>query len=117
MSLPRVGLGSRVYLVMAAAALGIPATGWAQAAPGATPPGVTAPELNPAARVPRPLPRDRDIFAPEPAGPCPLADSDVQVTLSSVTLHGATAVPAADFAEAYAEYIGDRKSTRLNPSH
>jgi hemolysin activation/secretion protein len=111
MRLPRVGLGSRVCLILASTALTAPADAWAQAAPGApspvpTPPGISAPELNPAARIPRPVPRDQDIFAPEQAGPCPLENSTVQVTLSSVTFRGATAVPAADFAAAYAEYIG-----------
>jgi hemolysin activation/secretion protein len=96
---------------LASTALTAPADAWAQAAPGApspvpTPPGISAPELNPAARIPRPVPRDQDIFAPEQAGPCPLENSTVQVTLSSVTFRGATAVPAADFAAAYAEYIG-----------
>ncbi|MDB5422735.1 MAG: ShlB/FhaC/HecB family hemolysin secretion/activation protein [Phenylobacterium sp.] len=111
MRLPRVGLGSRVCLFLASTAVTAPGVGWAQPAPAPVPPvanptGVTAPELNPAARVPRPVPRDQDIFAPEPAGPCPLESSTVQVTLSSVTFRGATAVSAADFAGAYAEYVG-----------
>jgi hemolysin activation/secretion protein len=69
--------------------------------------GASAPELNPAARLPHPPPpHDQDIFSPEPPGPCPLADSSVQVTLTSVTLRGSTAVAAKDFAAGYAEYIG-----------
>jgi len=112
MRLPRVGLGSRVCFILSSTALIAPAAAWAQPAP-AVPPGVSAPELNPAARVPRPVPRDQDIFAPEPAGPCPLEGSDVQVTLSSVTFHGATAVPASEFASAYADYIGKPQSVAV----
>lgn len=114
MRLPRVGLGSRVCMILASTALTAPAAALAQSAPAAAPPtGVSASELNPAARVPRSLPRDQDIFAPEPAGPCPLDGSDVQVTLSSVTFHGATAVTAADFAGAYAEYVGKPASVAV----
>ena len=50
--------------------------------------------------------KDVDVFAPEPPGPCPLADSNVQVTLNSVSLRGSTAVSADAFKGAYAEYLG-----------
>lgn len=111
MGAPRAGLGPRAFLVVAATTLAASASAWAQTLPAAppsppTPPGVSAPELNPAARVARPAPRDSDIFAPEPPGPCPLADSKVEVTLSSVTFRGATALKAADFAPTYREVVG-----------
>ena len=83
----------------------------AQTVPGgqvaaSTPAGISAPELNPAARVPRAASRDADIFAPEPPGPCPLADSAVEVGLTSVSFRGATALKAEDFGPAYREFIG-----------
>jgi hemolysin activation/secretion protein len=56
--------------------------------------------------VPRLQPRDTDIFQPEPPGPCPLADSDVQVTLGSVTFRGSTALKPEEFGPAYREFIG-----------
>jgi hemolysin activation/secretion protein len=62
--------------------------------------------LNPAARVASPAQRDADIFAPEPAGPCPLADSPVEITLSSVEFRGSTALKSAEFGAAYQEFIG-----------
>jgi len=80
----------------------------AQAAPpaGATP-GTSAAELNPDNRVARAAPsRGASAFAPEPPGPCPLETSDVQVTLSSVSFRGATAVSEAELRGAYADYIG-----------
>lgn len=84
---------------------------WAQTAPGPVQPpvsraGVTASELNPAARLPRAATRDSDLFAPEPPGPCPLTDSTVQVTLTSVTLLGSTALAPDAFTAAYAGEIG-----------
>jgi len=112
MNAPRAGLRSRVCLVLATTALTPPLASWAQTSPGArpaqpAPPGVSAPELNPAARLPRPQPRSsQDIFEPEPPGPCPLADSDLRVTLSSVAFRGATAVTPADLRGAYAEFLG-----------
>ena len=118
MRLPRVGLGPRACLVLASTALTAPSAVWAQPAPGAAPPavgvpGASAQELNPAARVPRPIPRDQDIFAPEQAGPCPLENSTVQVTLNSVTFRGATAVSAADLASAYSEDLGKPQSVAV----
>jgi hemolysin activation/secretion protein len=116
MRAPRVGLGTRTVLVFAATALTGSGAAWAQTAPGGVSPGgapvsaattgLSAPELNPAARVPRLQPRDTDIFQPEPPGPCPLADSDVQVTLGSVTFRGSTALKAEEFSPAYREFIG-----------
>src|SRR5665213_2458210 len=100
MRAPRVGLGARTVLAFAATALTGSGAAWGQTAPGGPPTGAippsavtagqSAPELNPAARVPRPQPRDTDVFQPEPPGSCPLADSDVQVTLGSVTFRGST---------------------------
>jgi hemolysin activation/secretion protein len=114
MRLPRVSLGSRVSFILATSAMTVASSAWAQPAPGVVTPtpagqtGTTAPELNPAARVPRPsLPRDQDVFAPEPPGPCPLENSTVQVTLSSVTFRGATAMPPEAFAGTYSQYIGN----------
>ncbi|HLZ73662.1 ShlB/FhaC/HecB family hemolysin secretion/activation protein [Phenylobacterium sp.] len=112
----RVGLGTRTVLAFAATALTGSGAAWAQTAPGGAPPGtippsaaatgLSAPELNPAARVPRLQPRDTDIFQPEPPGPCPLADSDVSVTLGAVTFRGSTALKAEDFGPTYREFIG-----------
>jgi hemolysin activation/secretion protein len=111
MGAPRAGLGPRAFLAITATALATSGSAWSQALPGAppaaaAPAGVSAPELNPAARVARPAPRDADIFAPEPPGPCPLADSKVEITLSSVTFRGATALKAGDFARTYREFVG-----------
>jgi len=107
MGAPRVGRGRRAIPALAAAILALSGPALAQIAPGPPPAaGLTAPELNPAARAPRPPPRDADVFAPEPPGPCPLADSTVEVTLTSVSFRGATALGAADFAPAYREFIG-----------
>ncbi|MBS0360610.1 MAG: ShlB/FhaC/HecB family hemolysin secretion/activation protein, partial [Proteobacteria bacterium] len=83
---------------------------WAQAVPatpvaGATQ-GQSAQELNPAARAPRLQRQDTDVFAPEPPGPCPLADSAVEVTLGSVTFRGSTALKDQDFDAAYRPFIG-----------
>ncbi|HEX2818416.1 MAG TPA: POTRA domain-containing protein, partial [Phenylobacterium sp.] len=85
---------------------------FAQTAPGgapATPPvaGVSAPELNPATRVTPPTAaRDADIFTPEPPGPCPLADSTVEITLASVNFRGSTALKAEDFSRTYRDFVG-----------
>jgi hemolysin activation/secretion protein len=68
--------------------------------------GKSAPELNPAARAPRPAPRNNDIFAAEPPGPCPLTGSTVEVAISSVSFRGSTAVRDAAFRPAYAEFLG-----------
>lgn len=50
--------------------------------------------------------RSAGAFAPEPAGPCPLETSTVEVTLSSVAFRGSTAVGADALRGAYAEYLG-----------
>jgi hemolysin activation/secretion protein len=107
----RVGFAARAILAFAATALTGSGAAWAQTVPGGAPPagasaGLSAPELNPAARVPRLQARETDVFQPEPPGPCPLASSDVQVTLGSVTFRGATALSAEDFAPTYREFIG-----------
>ena len=108
-----MSLRARVcILALASTALTPPVMSWAQAvapppAPVGAVPGTTAAELNPGARVNRPPPRRAPgAFTPEPPGPCPLQDSTVQVTLSSVAFKGATAVSDAKLRDAYAEYIG-----------
>jgi hemolysin activation/secretion protein len=110
MSGGRAGLRSCVLAGLATTALSTPLASWAQAPPAtpqASPPGTTAPELNPASRLPRPARRpSADVFAAEPPGPCPLATSDAQVTLSSVTFNGATAVTPDELRASYAEYVG-----------
>jgi len=111
MGAPRVGFSPHLVLTFVLAALAMSRPAWSQATPGAppapaAPAGISAPELNPAARVPRPTPRDTDIFIPEPPGPCPLADSPVQVTLASVSFRGSTALKPDDFAPTYREFIG-----------
>src|SRR6185503_17585256 len=75
MGAPRVGFSPHLVLTFVLAALAMSRPAWSQATPGAppapaAPAGISAPELNPAARVPRPTPRDTDIFIPEPPGPC-----------------------------------------------
>lgn len=104
----------RARLCMSAAsliALLMPALAIAQTPPGprATEPGigVSAPELNPDARVKRPPPqRNAGAFTPEPPGPCPLDASPVQVTLTSVAFKGSTTVSAEALSAAYAGYLG-----------
>jgi hemolysin activation/secretion protein len=90
-----------------------PATSWAQAAAAPPPtgtgaaPGTSAAELNPNTRVTQAPPRrGGGAFTPEPPGPCPLENSQVQVTLSTVTFHGATAVGADQLRAAYADFLG-----------
>ncbi len=107
----RVGLSARVGLSLWASTTAMaPTLAWGQVTPPAAGAiarsGQSAPELNPAARVQRAAPPSADVFAPEPPGPCPLADSAVEVTLNSVTLHGATALPPEAFAPAYAGVVG-----------
>jgi hemolysin activation/secretion protein len=69
--------------------------------------GVSAPELNPDARVKRPpTRRNAGVFAPEPPGPCPLENSTIEVTLSTVTFKGATAVNDETLRAAYVDYLG-----------
>jgi hemolysin activation/secretion protein len=46
------------------------------------------------------------VFAPEPPGPCPLADSTVEITLTSVTFRGATATSEAALRSAYSDDLG-----------
>jgi hemolysin activation/secretion protein len=112
MRAPRVGLGARAVLAFTTTAFTVAGGAFAQTAPAPPSPaaaaqaGVSAPELNPAARVPRLQSRETDVFAPEPPGPCPLADSAVEVTLSSVTFRGSSALKAEDFAPAYRGLIG-----------
>jgi hemolysin activation/secretion protein len=107
----RAGLCVRIGAWLAATtALTAPALAFAQPAPrpgvAAAPPGVSAPELNPAARLPRAPASAGDVFAPEPPGPCPLADSPVEVTLRSVTFRGSTALHPEAFADAYKDAVG-----------
>ncbi len=105
MGAPRVGLSAGALLAIAGAALTASGAALAQTAPAAA--GVSAPELNPAARIaPSTAPRDADIFIPEPPGPCPLADSAVEINLSSVSFRGSTALKPMDFASAYRDFIG-----------
>ena len=114
MRLARVGVRPRALLawmttaLATSGALAASSAAWAQV-PASAPPtaGLSAQELNPAARAaPLPPPRDADVFAPEPPGPCPLADSPVEVTLASVTFRGATALSPAQLARTYAGLIG-----------
>jgi len=104
MGAARASFGLRAIVAFAATVAAMAGCAFAQTAPPRA--GLTAPELNPAARAARPAPRDTDIFAPEPPGPCPLADSTVEVTLKSVTFRGSTALGADDFAPAYRAFIG-----------
>ncbi|MEW5686352.1 MAG: ShlB/FhaC/HecB family hemolysin secretion/activation protein [Pseudomonadota bacterium] len=99
------GLWSRAcFAFLATTALSSPALAWAQTPPSA---GQSAAELDPNTRVSRPPPsRGAGAFAPEPPGPCPLEGSDVQVTLTSVTFKGATAVGADALRAAYADALG-----------
>lgn len=70
----------------------------------------TREELNPAERAPQPRrTADRDLFAPEDAGPCPLRDSAVRVTLRSVTATGLSGLTDADLAPAYADVVGQEQ--------
>jgi len=106
-----VRLGLRAILAFATIGFAVCGRSWAQTGPtgpvaGQAPAGLSAPELNPAARLPRQAPRDGDIFAPEPPGPCPLTDSPVEITLSSVSFRGATALGADQFGPLYREFIG-----------
>lgn len=91
-------------LALATTALTPPSMSWAQPAPST---GTTAAELDPSTRVSRPPPRRAaGAFSPEPPGPCPLETSDVQVTLTSVTFQGSTAVSAEALRAAYADELG-----------
>jgi hemolysin activation/secretion protein len=46
------------------------------------------------------------MFAPEPAGPCPLRGSTLSFTLKSVAFHGVTALSADRLRAAYADLLG-----------
>ena len=63
-------------------------------------------ELNPAARIAPAPARDRDLFAQEPPGPCPLRGSTLSFTLKSVDFHGVTALSAEQLRASYADLIG-----------
>lgn len=92
-----------LLFVLATTAL-TPAVSWAQTPPST---GTTAAELDPNTRVSRPPPRaSAGAFAPEPPGPCPLETSDVQVTLTSVTFKGATAIGDEALRDSYADLLG-----------
>lgn len=98
----------------AVAALAVGLTPYSAAAQSPAPPAGSAAtaalpsreELNPAGRAPAPRAADRDLFAPEPPGPCPLAGSDLQVTLNSVSFRGLTAVQPGAMAPAYQGLTG-----------
>ncbi len=107
----RRGRAARLCLLaLATTALSPPLSSWAQQAPTPAPaatPGSSAAELNPGSRVSRPPPRrPGGAFTPEPPGPCPLENSDVQVSLNTVTFNGATAVSAETLGAAYSEFLG-----------
>jgi len=113
----RVVHATRVCLfALASTALTPVSASWAQTAPpqpGATA-GTSAAELDPSSRISRPPPRrGAGAFTPEPPGPCPLETSDVQVTLSSVTFQGATAVSPDELRAAYAEFLGKPQPVRV----
>lgn len=115
----KVGSKSRAFLFAATAILVVPGLSRAQQAAASTPvsgaaPGASAAELNPESRVTRGPPRPRPgAFSPEPPGPCPLEGSDVQVTLSSVTFKGSTAVGEGELRDAYAEFLGKPQSVSV----
>ncbi|HYD44699.1 MAG TPA: ShlB/FhaC/HecB family hemolysin secretion/activation protein [Phenylobacterium sp.] len=85
----------------AAAAILAPSLGGAQTAPGLP----SRDELNPARRAAPQAPRP-DLFLPPAAGPCPLEQSDVRLTLNSVTFRGLTGAAPEELAPAYAEFLG-----------
>src|ERR1700677_2075003 len=69
----------------------------------------SAQELNPAQRAPAPAPAQQSrgdiLSAPEP-GPCPLRDSKLTFTLSSVAFTGADTLTPDDLSPSYAGMIG-----------
>jgi hemolysin activation/secretion protein len=92
-----------VAVAAGAAALGVGTLAQAQSA--VAPP--SREQLNPAARVaPPPASRPGDVFAPEPPGPCPLANSPAKFTLKSVTFSGQPVLRADELAPSYAEMVG-----------
>ena len=82
--------------------------------PGETAAQLAAPpsreELNPARRVetPRPAP---DLFSAPDAGPCPLAEDPVPLTVTSVRLQGLESTPAQALAPAYARFLNRSDGT------
>lgn len=107
--LGRRRLWPRVGAIALASTAFTPVLSLAQSAPApaAVTPGTSAAELDPNARAPKPPARAAGgAFAPEPPGPCPLSESPLQVSLSSVTFKGSTAVGDARLRAAYAEYLG-----------
>ena len=103
------GLRLAGFAAVSAAALCAPLQLHAQATGNPAQSGPAQPsreELNPAARIPPAPPRERDLFAQEPAGPCPLRGSTLQFTLKSVDFHGVTALSAGQLRSAYADLLG-----------
>jgi hemolysin activation/secretion protein len=108
-----LGHGAQLALVAATSALCLawPGVSLAQLSPN---PAQTAPaqpsreELNPAARIEPAPAHERELFAQEPAGPCPLRSSTLTFTLKSVDFRGATALSAAQLQAAYADAIGQK---------
>jgi hemolysin activation/secretion protein len=92
-----------VSFLLAAAAAAAPPP------PGPPPPGSipSREELNPAGQVAPPREAPRDIFSPEPPGPCPLKSSGVTFTLRSVVFRGdVVGVAGGDLAQAYQGLVG-----------
>lgn len=94
--------GIATFAMALAVALSVSAPALAQAPPSAS-------ELNPAQRAPSPAPTQQSrgdiLSAPEP-GPCPLRDSKLTFTLSSVAFTGADTLTPDDLSPAYAGMIG-----------
>ena len=94
---------------ISAAVMSAPCAALAQATANPAQGGPAQPsreELNPAARITPAPARERDLFAQEPAGPCPLRGSTLTFTLKSVEFHGVTALSADQLRSAYADLIG-----------
>ena len=91
----------RLALIATVAALLVPTIPAAQTAPGLP----SREELNPARRA-APETRRADLFMAPAPGPCPLEQSDVRLTLNSVSFRGLTGVPASELTPAYADFIG-----------
>ncbi|MCC7267118.1 MAG: ShlB/FhaC/HecB family hemolysin secretion/activation protein, partial [Caulobacteraceae bacterium] len=90
-----------LLLATAAAAVLAPLCAAAQTAPGLP----SRDELNPARRA-APSSGGQDLFLPPAAGPCPLEQSDVRLTLRSVSFRGLTGTSPDELAPAYADFIG-----------
>lgn len=85
------------------------ASGWAHAqAQPASPP--SREELDPARRTERRGPAP-DLFSSPEAGPCPLAEPPVALTISSVSFRGLEAVPAEALAPAYGRFLNRKDGT------